>query len=31
MANRVDYDNLKQAKVNVENKFNEMLDNLEAT
>lgn len=31
MANRVDYDNLKQAKVNVENKFNEMLENLETT
>ena len=31
MANRVDYENLTKAKVNVENKFDEMLTNLENT
>ena len=30
MANIVDYQNLQQAKVNVNNKFDEMLQNLEA-
>ena len=31
MANIVDYENLSKAKVNVENKFDEMLANLETT
>ena len=31
MANKVDYENLKQAKTNVENRFDEMLKNLEET
>ncbi len=31
MANRVDYENLKVAKKNVEARFNEMLENMEAT
>ena len=30
MANRVDYENLKVAKKNVETRFNDMLENMEA-